>query len=118
MRGITTDAAAVGGGWTVAKAVSVVQDVMNGVSGSANSAEKLAWMMTSPQGKDVLRYLANQKVTNKPLPQTFADSLNFLGKYSAVGAVPTARQGDISMPEAPVDMNALEQRIKEMEQAQ
>lgn len=117
MRGITTDAAAVGGGWTVAKAVSVVQDVMNGVSGSANSAEKLAWMMTSPQGKDVLRYLANQKVTNKPLPQTLADSLNFLGKYSAIGAVPTARQGDLSMPEQ-IDMNALEQRIKELESQQ
>jgi hypothetical protein len=117
VRGITTDAAAVGGGWTVAKAVSVVQDVMNGVSGSANSAEKLAWMMTSPQGKDVLRYLANQKVTNKPLPQTLADSLNFLGKYSAISTIPTARQGDLSMPPQ-IDMNALEQRIKELEQQQ
>jgi hypothetical protein len=117
IRGITTEAAAVSGGWTVAKAVSLVQDVMNGVSGSANSAEKLAWMMTSPQGKDVLRYLANQKVTNKPLPQTLADSLNFVSKYSALGAVPTARQGDLSMPEQ-VDMNALEQRIKELEQQQ
>jgi hypothetical protein len=117
VRGITTDAAAVGGGWTVAKAVAVVQDVMNGVSGSANSAEKLAWMMTSPQGKDILRYLADQKVTNKPLPKTLADSLNFLGKYSAVSTVPTARQGDLSMPPQ-VDMNALEQRIKELEAQQ
>lgn len=118
LRGITTEGAAVAGGWTVAKAVSLVQDVMNGVSGSANSAEKLAWMMTSPQGKDVLRYLANQKVTNKPLPQTLADSLNFLGKYSAIGAVPTARQGDLSMPEQPVNLDALEQRIREMEAQQ
>lgn len=118
IRGITTEGAAVAGGWTVAKAVSLVQDVMNGVSGSANSAEKLAWMMTAPQGKDILRYLANQKVTDKPLPQTLADSLNFLSKYSAVGTVPTARQVDISMPEQPIDMNALEQRIKELESQQ
>lgn len=115
LQGITTDTAAVAGNWTVAKAVSVVQDVMNGVSGSANSAEKLAWMMTSPQGKDILRYLADQKVTNKPIPKTLADSLNFLAKYSAVSTVPTARQSDLSLPPQ-VDMNALEQRIRELEQ--
>jgi hypothetical protein len=115
IKGMTTEGAAVTGGWTVAKGVSLVQDVMNGISGSANSAEKLAWMMTTPQGKDVLRYLANQKVTNKPLPQTIADSLNFLGKYSAAGVVPTTRTGDLEMPLQDVDLDALEKRIQELE---
>lgn len=97
VQGITTEAAAVTGGWTVGKAVSAIQDTMNLVSGAASSSEKLAWMMTNPQGRDMLRYLANQKVSNKPLPQKYADSLNFLAKYSAIGAVPTARGADLSM---------------------
>ena len=97
VQGITTEAAAVTGGWTVGKAVSAIQDTMNLVSGASSSSEKLAWMMTNPQGRDMLRYLANQKVSNKPLPQKYADSLNFLAKYSAIGAVPTARGADLSM---------------------
>lgn len=118
VQGITTEAAAVGGGWTVGKAVAAVQDTLNMVSGSANSAEKLAWMMTNPQGQSMLRYLASQKTTNKPLPQTYADSMNFLAKYTAIGTVPTARQ---QLPQAePItnDLDAVRNRIRELEQQQ
>ena len=97
IQGIAPQAGAVIGNWTVGKAISVVQDTMNAVSGAAGSAEKLAWMMTNPQGRDMLRYLSAQKATNKPLPQTYVDSLNFLAKYSAVGAVPTTRDADLSL---------------------
>jgi hypothetical protein len=111
-----TEAAAVGGGWTVGKAVATVQDIMNMVSGSAASSEKLAWMMTNPQGQSMLRYLANQKVTNKPLPQTYADTLNFLSKYSAAGTVPTARQQTPQMEQPSGDLEAVQRRIRELEQ--
>lgn len=97
IQGIAPQAGAVIGNWTVGKAISVVQDTLNAVSGASGSAEKLAWMMTNPQGRDMLRYLSSQKVTNKPLPQTYADSLNFLAKYSSVGAVPTTRDVDLSL---------------------
>jgi hypothetical protein len=118
VQGITTEAAAVTGGWTVGKAVSAIQDTMNLVSGASSSSEKLAWMMTNPQGRDMLRYLANQKVTNKPLPQKYADSLNFLAKYSAVGAVPTARGADLSLePTMPsnISLQDLEAELKRRE---
>lgn len=92
VQGITTEAAAVSGGWTVGKAVAAVQDTMNVVSGSANSAEKLAWMMTNPQGQTMLRYLADQKTSNKPLPKTYADTMNFIAKNFAAPAV-TNRSG-------------------------
>jgi hypothetical protein len=118
MQGTTTEVAAVGGGWTVGKAVAAVQDTLNMVSGSANSAEKLAWMMTNPQGQTMLRYLADQKVTNKPLPQTYADTLNFLSKYSAVGAVPAAREQLPETTQPSGDLDAVRRRIKELEEQQ
>jgi hypothetical protein len=118
MQGTTTEAAAVGGGWTVGKAVGAIQDTLNMVSGSANSAEKLAWMMTNPQGQTMLRYLADQKVTNKPLPQTYADTLNFLSKYSAAGAVPVAREQMPETTQPSGDLDAVRRRIKELEQQQ
>jgi hypothetical protein len=118
LQGTTTEAAAVGGGWTVGKAVAAIQDTLNMVSGSANSAEKLAWMMTNPQGQTMLRYLADQKVTNKPLPQTYADTLNFLSKYSAAGAVPTAREQLPETTQPSGDLEAVRRRIKELEQQQ
>ena len=119
VQGITTEAAAVTGGWTVGKAVSAIQDTMNLVSGASSSSEKLAWMMTNPQGRDMLRYLANQKVSNKPLPQKYADSLNFLAKYSAIGAVPTARGADLSMePTLPsnVSLEDLEAELRKRQE--
>lgn len=119
VQGITTEASAVAGGWTVGKAVAAIQDTMNLVSGAASSSEKLAWMMTNPQGRDMLRYLANQKVTNKPLPQKYADSLNFLAKYSAVGAVPTARGADLSLePTMPsnISLEDLEAELRKRQQ--
>jgi hypothetical protein len=121
LQGITTETAAVTGGWTVGKAVSAIQDTVNLVSGSAASSEKLAWMMTNPQGKDMLRYLANQKVSNKPLPQTYADSLNFLAKYTAAGAVPTARGEDLSLEQTMppnVSLEDLEAELKRREEQQ
>ena len=118
IQGTATESAAVMGGWTVGKAVAAVQDVMNMVSGSSSSAEKLAWMMTNPDGQSMLRYLANQKVTNKPLPQTYADSMNFLAKYSAVGTVPTARQQLPETTQPSGDLEAVQRRIKELEQQQ
>jgi hypothetical protein len=121
VQGIATEASAVAGGWTVGKAVATIQDTMNLVSGAASSSEKLAWMMTNPQGRDMLRYLANQKVTNKPLPQKYADSLNFLAKYSAVGTVPTARGADLSLePTMPsnISLEDLEAELKRRETQQ
>jgi hypothetical protein len=118
IQGTTTEAAAVGGGWTVGKAVAAVQDTLNMVSGSANSAEKLAWMMTNPQGQTMLRYLADQKVTNKPLPQTYADTLNFLSKYSAAGAVPAAREQLPETTQPSGDLEAVRRRIRELEEQQ
>lgn len=118
VQGITTEAAAVTGGWTIGKAVSAIQDTVNLVSGAASSSEKLAWMMTNPQGREMLRYLANQKVSNKPLPQKYADSLNFLAKYSAVGTVPTTRGADLSMePSLPsnISLDDLEAELRRRE---
>jgi hypothetical protein len=118
MQGTTTEVAAVGGGWTVGKAVAAIQDTLNMVSGSAASSEKLAWMMTNPQGQSMLRYLADQKVTNKPLPQTYADTLNFLSKYSAVGTIPTARQELPEVTQPSTDLEAVRRRIQELEETQ
>jgi len=115
LQGITAEASAVGGGWTVGKAVSAVQDTMNMVSGSANSSEKLAWMMTSPEGRSMLRYLANQKTTNKPLPQTYADSMNFFARSFAAPAV-TNRAQDLSInPLESMSDAQLEERIKALQ---
>lgn len=118
LQGTVTEGAAVAGGWTVGKAVATVQDVMNMVSGSANSAEKLAWMMTNPQGQSMLRYLANQKSTNKPLPQTYVDSLNTFAKYTAAGTIPTARPSDMSLPEdlSKLTDEQIQQMIKQEEE--
>ena len=119
VQGITTEAAAVGGGWTVGKAVAAIQDTMNVVSGSANSAEKLAWMMTNPQGQTMLRYLADQKVTNKPLPQTYADTMNFIAKSFAAPAVtnrPMSLPGQV--PQGGLEGlsdEELDRRIKELQ---
>lgn len=87
MQGIATEGTAAATNWTVAKTVATIQDSLNLVSGSANSAEKLAWLMTNPKGQTMLRYLADQKVTNKPLPQTYADTMNFIAKAFAAPAV-------------------------------
>lgn len=94
IQGITTEGTAAATNWTIAKAVSTVQDTLNLVSGSANSSQKLAWMMTNPQGQTMLRYLADQKVSNKPLPKTYADTLNFMAKSFAAPAV-TNRSGPL-----------------------
>ena len=87
MQGIATEGTAAATNWTIAKTVATIQDSLNLVSGSANSAEKLAWLMTNPKGQTMLRYLADQKVTNKPLPQTYADTMNFIAKAFAAPAV-------------------------------
>ena len=117
IQGTVTEGAAVAGGWTVGKAVAAVQDAMNMVSGSANSAEKLAWMMTNPQGQSMLRYLAEQKTTNKPLPQTYADTLNTIAKYTAVGTVPNKSQANMSQQEdlSKFTDEQLQQMIKDLE---
>ena len=115
VQGITAEASAVGGGWTVGKAVAAVQDTMNMVAGSANSSEKLAWMMTSPEGRSMLRYLANQKTSNKPLPQTYADSMNFFARSFAAPAV-TNRAQDLSVnPLESITDAQLEERIKALQ---
>jgi hypothetical protein len=119
LQGTATEGAAVAGGWTVGKAVATIQDTMNIVSGSANSSQKLAWMMTNPQGQTMLRYLADQKVSNKPLPQTYADTLNFMAKSFAAPAVtnrPTALPGQVQQGgfESLSD-EELDRRIKELQ---
>jgi hypothetical protein len=101
IQGITTEGTAAATNWTIAKAVSTVQDTLNLVAGSANSSQKLAWMMTNPQGQTMLRYLADQKVSNNPLPKTYADTLNFMAKSFAAPAVtnrPTALPGQVAQP--------------------
>ena len=119
VQGITTEGTAAATNWTIAKAVSTVQDTLNLVSGSANSSQKLAWMMTNPQGQSMLRYLADQKVTNKPLPQTYADTLNFMAKSFAAPAVTnrsTALPGQVQQGgfESLSD-EELDRRIKELQ---
>lgn len=101
LQGTMRESAAATGGWTLAKSVAAVQDILNLSAGSAESSTKLAWMMTNPDGQKMLKYLAQQKSTNKPLPQTYADTLNFLSKYTAAGVVPNAnRPVDLSVPSA------------------
>jgi hypothetical protein len=119
IQGITTEGTAAATNWTIAKAVSTVQDTLNLVSGSANSSQKLAWMMTNPQGQSMLRYLADQKVTNKPLPQTYADTLNFMAKSFAAPAV-TNRASDLpgQVPQGGLEGlsdEELDRRIKELQ---
>ena len=116
VQGITTEATAVGGGWTVGKAVSTIQDTMNMLSGSANSAEKLAWMMTNPDGQSVLRYLASQKTSNKPLPKTYADTLNFVAKNFAIPAASNRPQELGINPLESLTDEQLEQRIQQLQQ--
>jgi hypothetical protein len=76
-------------------------------------------MMTNPQGQTMLRYLADQKVSNKPLPQTYADTLNFMAKSFAAPAVtnrPTALPGQVQQGgfESLSD-EELDRRIKELQ---
>jgi hypothetical protein len=115
VQGITSEASAVGGGWTVGKAVSTIQDSMNMLSGSANSAEKLAWMMTNPDGQSVLRYLASQKTSNKPLPKTYADTLNFVAKNFAIPAASNRPQELGINPLESLTDEELEQRIQQLQ---
>jgi hypothetical protein len=118
-QGIVTEGTAAATNWTIAKAVSTVQDTLNLVSGSANSSQKLAWMMTNPQGQSMLRYLADQKVSNNPLPKTYADTLNFMAKSFAAPAVtnrPTALPGQVAQPSfESLSDEELENRIKALQ---
>jgi hypothetical protein len=98
LQGISKDSSAAVFGWTAGKAVSVVQDIMNATAGATGSNAKIAWMMTNPEGQKMLKYLAQQKTTNKPLPQTYGDTLNFLTNNAIFGTVPNAAAQDMGVP--------------------
>lgn len=104
---------------------NTVQDAIDAISGSVSSPEKLAWMMTNPQGQSLVRESARMKSGQKLSTQmksaadylasdaliggTVSASAQTLGRESGQ-AVQTPRKEYTATPEE------IQQRIKELEQ--
>ena len=109
-------------GYKARMAVNTAADVFDLVSSSTSNPQKMAWMMTNPDGQTLVRYAATVKAGQK-LPsniQNFADYLAsdvLVGGTVSAGGVNTARESGKIIQPAPqsVTEEQIKQRLKELE---
>ena len=123
----TGEAAGVGINYKARLAVNFAQDSWDTISGAVASPEKLAWMMTSPNGQSMIREAARLKAGQK-LSTQMKSSLDFLASDALIGGTVSAtaqtqgRESGQALQAAPagesVTREQLQQRLKELEQQQ
>lgn len=121
----TGEAAGTALGYKARLAFNTVQDAIDAISGSVSSPEKLAWMMTNPQGQSLIREAARMKSGQKLTTQmkSAADYLAsdaLLGGTVSVSAQSLGREAGqaVQTPAAgeTVTREQIQQRLKELQQ--
>lgn len=123
----TGEAAGVGFGYKARMATNFAQDAWDTISGSVSSPEKLAWMMTNPQGQTLIREAARLKAGQK-LPTQVKSALDYLSSDALIGGTVSAtaqvqgRESGQALQAAPagesVTREQIQQRLQELQQQQ
>lgn len=123
----TGEAAGVGLGYKARLATNFAQDAWDSISGAVSSPEKLAWMMTNPNGQSLIREAARLKAGQK-LSTQMKSSLDYLSSDALIGGTVSAaaqtqgRESGQALQAAPmgesVTREQIQQRLKELQQAQ
>ena len=121
----TGEAAGVGIGYKARLATNFAQDAWDSISGAVSSPEKLAWMMTNPNGQSLIREAARLKAGQK-LPTQMKSALDYLSSDALVGGTVSAaaqaqgRESGQALQAMPagetVTREQIQQRLKELEQ--
>jgi len=121
----TGEAAGVGLGYKARMATNFAQDAWDSISGAVSSPEKLAWMMTNPNGQSLIREAARLKAGQK-LPTQMKSSLDYLSSDALIGGTVSAtaqaqgRESGQALQAAPagetVTREQIQQRLKELQQ--
>jgi len=121
----TGEAAGVGFGYKARMVTNFAQDAWDSISGAVASPEKLAWMMTNPQGQTLIREAARLKAGQK-LPTQMKSALDYLSSDALIGGTVSAtaqvqgRESGQALQAAPagesVTREQIQQRLKELEQ--
>jgi hypothetical protein len=120
----TGEAAGTALGYKARLAFNTVQDAIDAISGSISSPEKLAWMMTNPQGQSLIREAARMKAGQK-LSTQMKSAADYLASDALIGGTVSAlaqTQGReagqaVQQPvEQAVTREQMQQRLKELEQ--
>jgi hypothetical protein len=123
----TGEAAGVGLGYKARMATNFAQDAWDSISGSVSSPEKLAWMMTNPNGQSLIREAARLKAGQK-LSTEIKSGLDFLSSDALIGGTVSAtaqvqgRESGQALQSAPVGETVtreqIEQRLRQLQQQQ
>ena len=123
----TGEAAGVGLGYKARLATNFAQDAWDSISGAVASPEKLAWMMTNPNGQTLIREAARLKAGQK-LPTQMKSALDYLSSDALIGGTVSAtaqaqgRESGQALQAMPsgesVTREQIQQRLKELQQAQ
>jgi hypothetical protein len=121
----TGEAAGVGLGYKARLATNFAQDAWDSISGAVSSPEKLAWMMTNPQGQTLIREAARLKAGQK-LPTQIKSGLDYLSSDALIGGTVSAtaqvqgRESGQALQATPagesVTREQIQQRLKELQQ--
>jgi hypothetical protein len=121
----TGEAAGVAGGYKARMVTNFAQDAWDTISGAVSSPEKLAWMMTNPNGQSLIREAARLKAGQK-LPTQMKSSLDYLSSDALIGgaisatAAQQSRESGQALQAAPiaptsVTREQIEQRLKQLQ---
>lgn len=123
----TGEAAGVGLGYKARLATNFAQDAWDSISGAVASPEKLAWMMTNPQGQTLIREAARLKAGQK-LPTQVKSALDYLSSDALIGGTVSAtaqvqgRESGQALQAAPagesVTREQIQQRLQELQTQQ
>lgn len=120
----TGEAAGTALGYKARLAFNTVQDAIDAISGSVSSPEKLAWMITNPQGQALVRESARMKSGQK-LSTQMKSAADYLASDALMGGTVSASAQSLGREagqavQAPQTYTAtpeeIQQRIKELEQ--
>jgi hypothetical protein len=120
---VTGEAVGAGAGFKARMVYNTADDVFNLISSSTLSPEKMAWMMTNPQGQQLIRQAAALKSGQK-LPNSMTSSLDYLSSETIQGAAATTtnvgagREVNNPPPAGPAEVTEddLRQRLKDLGQ--
>ena len=121
----TGEAAGVGMGYKARMVTNFAQDAWDSISGAVSSPEKLAWMMTNPNGQTLIREAARLKAGQK-LSTQIKSSLDYLSSDALIGGTVSAtaqaqgRESGQALQATPagesVTREQIQQRLKELQQ--
>ena len=119
---VTGEVAGAGLGFKARMIVNTADDLFNLISSSTANPEKMAWMLTNPQGQSLIRQAAALK-TGQKLPSQMQSKAEYLASDVLAGGVASAtnlgaaREQTPQQQPAPVEITQeqLQQRLKELE---